>query len=202
MTKNEFMNALRSREELFGLPEEDIARSLSFYEELINDRMEEGMSEEEAVADVGNPKEIAAQILSEIPLSKLVKKKMKPSRRLRAWEIVLLALGSPIWLTLLIAALVILIALYTVLWSLVVVVWALGVALGATFLLSIAALVLLCVQGSVGAGLVMLGLGALCGGLAIFLWFGAMAATKGAWWLSKKFLLLIKSCFLRKEKDV
>ena len=99
MTKNEFMNALRSREELFGLPEEDIARSLSFYEELINDRMEEGMSEEEAVADVGNPKEIAAQILSEIPLSKLVKKKMKPSRRLRAWEIVLLALGSPLWLT-------------------------------------------------------------------------------------------------------
>jgi len=202
VTKTEFMNILRSREELFGLPEEDIARSLSFYEELIDDRIEEGMSEEEAVADVGDPREIAAQILSEIPLSKLVKKKMKPSRRLRVWEIILLALGSPIWLTLLIAALVILLALYTVLWSLVVVVWAVGVAFAATFLLGIAALVLLCVQGSVGAGLLMLGLGAICGGLAIFLWFGSTAATKGAWWLSKKFLLLIKSCFLRKEKEV
>ena len=201
MTKNEFMNILRSREELFGMTEEDIARSLSFYEELIDDRIEEGMSEEAAVADVGDPREIAAQILSEIPLSKLVKKKMKPSRRLRAWEIVLLAVGSPIWLTLLIAAVVIVFALYAVLWSLVASVWAVGVALAGTFLLSIAALVLLCIQGSVGTGLVFLGLGVFCAGLAVFLWFGAMAATKGAWWLSKKFLLLMKSCFVRKEKE-
>ena len=200
MTKNEFMNILRSREELFGMTEEDIARSLSFYEELIDDRIEEGMSEEEAVADVGDPREIAAQILSEIPLSKLVKKKIKPSRRLRAWEIVLLAVGSPIWLTLLIAAVVIVFALYAVLWSLVASVWAVGVALAGTFLLSIAALVLLCIQGGVGTGLVFLGLGVFCAGLAIFLWFGTMAATKGAWWLSKKFLLLMKSCFVRKEK--
>lgn len=202
MTKNEFMNILRSREELFGMTEEDIARSLSFYEELIDDRIEEGMSEEEAVADVGDPREIAAQILSEIPLSKLVKKKMKPSRRLRAWEIVLLAAGSPIWFTLLIAAVVIVFALYAVLWSLVASVWAVGVALAGTFLLSIAALVLLCIQGGVGTGLVFLGLGVFCAGLAVFLWFGAMAATKGAWWLSKKFLLLMKSCFVRKEKEV
>ena len=201
MTKNEFMNILRSREELFGMTEEDIARSLSFYEELIDDRIEEGMSEEEAVADVGDPREIAAQILSEIPLSKLVKKKMKPSRRLRAWEIVLLAVGSPIWLALLIAAVVIVFELYAVLWSLVASVWAVGVALAGTFLLSIAALVLLCIQGSVGTGLVFLGLGVFCAGLAVFLWFGAMAATKGAWWLSKKFLLLMKSCFVRKEKE-
>ena len=46
MTKNEFIEKLRAREVLFGLPEEDIARSISFYGELIDDRMEEGMSEE------------------------------------------------------------------------------------------------------------------------------------------------------------
>ena len=201
MTKNEFLNILHSREELFGLPEEDIERSLSFYEELIDDRIEEGMSEEEAVAAVGDPREIAAQILSEIPLSKLVKEKMKPSRRLRAWEIVLLAVGSPIWLALLISAAAVVISLYAVLWSLVASVWAVGVALAGSFLLSIAALVLLCIQGSVGAGLVLLGLGVFCAGLAVFLWFGAIAATKGAWWLSKKFLLLVKCCFVRKEKE-
>ncbi len=202
MTKNEFLNILRSREALFGLPEEDIAQSLSFYEELMNERIEEGMSEEEAVADIGNPNEIAAQILSEIPLSKLVKQKMKPTRRLRAWEIVLLAVGSPIWLTLLIAAAVIVFALYAVLWSLVASVWAVGVAFAGSFLLGLAAMVLLCIQGSVGAGLVLLGLGVFCGGIAVFLWFGAIAATKGAWWISKNFLLLLKSCFLRKEKEV
>ena len=200
MTKHEFLNILRSREALFELPEEDIERSLSFYGELIDDRMEEGMSEEEAVADVGSPEEIAAQILSEIPLSRLVKKKMKPSRRLRAWEIVLLVLGSPLWLTLLLAVLAIVISLYAVLWSLVVVVWSVGVALVGTFLVSIAMLVLFCVQGSVGTGLVVLGLGVVCAGLAVFLWFGALGATKGAWWLTKRIPLGIKAMFVGKEK--
>lgn len=200
MTKNEFLNILRSREEIFGLPEEDIARSLSFYEELIDDRIEEGMSEEEAVAAVGDPREIAAQILSEIPLSKLVKEKMKPSHRLRAWEIVLLILGAPIWLSLLCAALVIVISLYAVLWSLVVVVWAVVAALGGTLLLSIAALVLLCAQGSVGMGIFLLGLGVICGGLGVFAWYGAMKATKGAWWLTSKMPFWMKSLFVGKEK--
>ncbi len=202
MTKNEFLDILRSREKLFGLSEEDIAQSISFYGELIDDRIEDGMSEEDAVADVGSPEEIAAQILSEIPLSKLVKEKIKPSRRLRAWEIVLLSVGSPIWLVLLIVSLAVLISLCAVLWSLVVLVWAVGVALVGAFLLGIAALVLLCMHGSVGAGLVIFGLGVFCAGLAVFLWFGAMAATKGAWWLSKKTPFWIKSLFIGKEKGV
>lgn len=203
MTKNEFLNILRSREELFGLPEEDIERSLSFYEELIDDRIEEGMSEEEAVAAVGDPREIAAQILSEIPLSKLVKEKMKPSRRLRAWEIVLLVLGAPIWLSLLCAALVIVFAAYVVLWSFVASVWAVGASFVGVFLGSIVALVLSCVYGQIGAGiiLILLGVGLVFAGLALLLWFGAKAATKGAWWLSKMFLFLVKRCFLRKEKE-
>ena len=199
MTKNEFMNVLRSREELFGLPEEDIARSLAFYEELIDDRIEEGMSEEEAVAGIGSPKEIAAQILSEVPISRLVKQKMKPSHRLRWWEIVLLAVGSPLWLTLLIVAVSVFAVLYAVLWSLVAVVWGVGASFVGVFLGSIAALVLLCVHGSVGAGLLMLGIGLIFAGLAVFLWFGAMGATKGAAWLSGRFPLWIKALFVRKE---
>lgn len=201
MTKLEFINALRAREALFGLPEEDIAQSLSFYEELIDDRMEEGMSEEEAVAEIGDPKEIAAQILSEIPLPKLVKQRMKPKHRLRAWEITLLAVGSPIWISLLAGALVVAVSLYAVLWSLVAVVWAVGGSFALSFLAGIAGLVLLCVQGAVGEGLILLGLGAILGGCSVFLWIGARAATKGAWTLSKKLLLLIKSCFIRKEKE-
>lgn len=202
MTKNEFINALRSREALFGLPEEDIAQSISFYEELIDDRIEEGMSEEAAVAEIGDPREIAAQILSEIPLPKLVKQRIKSKRRLRAWEITLLAVGSPLWISLLAAAIAVASSLYAVLWSLVAVVWAVGGAFALSFLAGIAGLVLLCVQGSVGTGLIVFGLGAILGGLSIFLWFGAMAATKGSWLLSKKILLLIKSCFVRKEKEV
>ena len=200
MTKNEFSRKLRAREELFGLPEKDIVRSIAFYEELIDDRMDEGMSEEEAIADLGSPEEIAAQILSEVPLSKLVRERIRPTRRLHAWEIVLLAVGSPLWIALLAGALTLIVTLYAVLWSLVAVVWAVGAALCGAFLGSIAALVLLCMQGSVGAGLFALGLGFVCAGLAVGVWFGAIGSTKGAAYLSKKTPFWIKTLVIGKEK--
>ncbi len=61
---------------------------------MIDDRMEEGLSEDEAVSAVGFVDEIVAQIVADIPLTKLVKEKTKLKKRLRAWEIVLLVLGA------------------------------------------------------------------------------------------------------------
>ena len=200
MTKNEFLEKLRARERIFGLSEEEIAQSIAFYEELIDDRMEDGMSEEEAVADIGLPEEIAAQILSDLPLSRVVRAKIKPSRRLRAWEIVLLAVGSPIWISLLISVAAVLISLYAVLWSLVAVAWSVGAAFCGTFLGSIAALVLLCIYGSVGEGLMVLGIGMVCAGLAVLWWFVSIASTRGAVYLSKKTPLWTKALVIGKEK--
>ena len=71
MTKNEFMSALCAK--LSVLPEEDIHNSLSYYSEMIEDCRENGMSEEEAVAAMGTPDAVAAQILEEVPISRLVK---------------------------------------------------------------------------------------------------------------------------------
>ena len=48
MTKQAFLAALGER--LVGLPQKDIEERLTFYSEMIDDRMEEGLSEEEAVA--------------------------------------------------------------------------------------------------------------------------------------------------------
>ena len=89
MRKQEFIDRLR--ENLSGLPTAETEERLDFYEEMIEDRMEEGISEEEAVAAIGSPDKIAAQIIEEIPLKKIVKEKIKPKRKLKAWEIVLLA---------------------------------------------------------------------------------------------------------------
>ena len=49
---------------------------------------------------------------------------MRPKRRLQAWEIVLLALGLPVWLSLGLAALAVVLSLYVVVWSLDVSLWA------------------------------------------------------------------------------
>ena len=95
MNKEKFLDELRNR--LSGLPQEDIEERIAFYEEMIDDRMEDGVSEEEAVSRIGSVENIARQIMSEIPLTKLVQEKVKPKRNLRAWEIVLLSVPAIFW---------------------------------------------------------------------------------------------------------
>lgn len=197
MLKQEFLDCLRKR--LSGLPKGDLEERLSFYGEMIDDRIDEGRTEEEAVADIGSTDEIAAQIISEIPLTRITKEKIKPKRKMKAWEIVLLAVGSPIWVPLAIAALVILLSLYIVLWSLVLSVWAVFVALAASALCVAVISVAYAFSISPVAGIAMIGAALFCAGLAIFLFFGSIAATKGAVLLAKKIIFGIKKSLVGKE---
>ena len=122
MTKQEFLKALEAA--LSGFPEEELNDRLRFYSEMIDDRIEDGLSEEEAVAKIGTPKAVSEQILKDTPLFKLAKEKIKPKRRLAAWEIVLIALGSPIWISLLVSLLAVVLSAYASLWSAIVSLWA------------------------------------------------------------------------------
>ena len=197
MKKNEFLLELKER--LVGLSEADVKQSLDYYTEMIDDRMEDGLSEEEAVNAVGTPGEIAGEILREMPLTKLVKARVKPKGRMAAWEIVLLILGSPIWLSLLIALFVVILSLYIVLWSVVISLWAVEVALGATVLAGVVALPASLIQGNVWAGIALLGAGVFAAGLCIFGFYGCLYATKGACLLGKRLFQFVKRCFIRKE---
>ena len=197
MNKTEFL--LDLTEKLSPLPWEEIADRWDYYSEMIDDRVEEGMSEEEAIAELGTVDEIAAQILSDIPLSTLVKKKLKSKRRIKAWEIVLLVLGSPIWLSLLITAFAVVLALYVSLWTVIISLWAVFVSLIACALAGIAIGIFWAITGRTPAGIAMIGAGILCAGLSIFLFFGCKVSTKGAALLAKKIVLGIKRCFLKKE---
>ena len=51
MRKQEFLVQLRKG--LSGLPQDEIEERLTFYEEMLDDRIEEGLSEEQAVLAVG-----------------------------------------------------------------------------------------------------------------------------------------------------
>ena len=200
MTKIKFLLTLN--EKLSGLPKEDVEERLNFYSEMIEDRMEEGLSEEEAVAAIGSIDEIASQIVDDIPLSKIAKEKIKPKRRLRAWEIVLLAVGSPLWLILALAALIVIISLYTVIWSLVVSAWAVFASLAAVGAAGIPAGILFAINGNILSGIALVGAALVSGGLAIFAFIGCMAATKGTALLTKKIILGIKKCFIKKEETL
>lgn len=196
MTKYEFLQALSDR--LAGLPEQEIEERLNFYREMIDDRIEEGAAEEEAVAAIGSVDEAVRQILSDIPLTKLIQSTAKPKRRLTPTEMALLALGSPVWLSLLIAAAAVIFSLYVSLWAVMVSLWAVFASVVGCAFGGVVAGVFFAATDNVSSGLLLIAAGLICAGLSIFLSFGCRKATGGLVRLTKVMSVAIKRCFVRK----
>ena len=197
MNKVEFI--LELNEKLYGAPNDDIEKSLDYYSEMIDDYIEDGLLEEEAVAAVGVPEEIAKQIIADIPLAKIAKNRLMPKRRLNAFQIVLIVLGSPIWLSLSICAVAVIFSVYVCLWSVIISLWAVFVSLVACAFVGLVAGVTLAIYSNVYSGIALIGAGIVCAGLSIFMFYFCKLATKGILMLTKKFALWIKSCFFKKE---
>ena len=103
MNKQEFLAALAR--ELEPLPREERERTLTYYGELIDDRLEDGQDEGEVIQSLGAPKAVAEELLGE-------EQPQLPNRGLRVWVIVLLVLGFPLWGSLLVAAAVMLLCVF------------------------------------------------------------------------------------------
>lgn len=190
MNKTEFVLELAER--LSFLPSEDVEERLTFYSEMIDDRMEEGLSEEEAVSAVGSLDEIVSQIVADVPPAKIAMERIKSKRRLKAGEIVLLVLGSPIWLPLLIAAFAVILSLYILLWAVIISFWAVFASFAACAIGGVLACVIFTVGGNGASGLAMLAAGIVCAGLAIFMFYGCII-------LTKIIAIWTKNCFRGKE---
>lgn len=121
MNKKEFLKKLRKK--LSGLPRADIEEQLAFYSEMIDDRIEEGSSEREAVAAIGEI-DLVAQRIKEERSSADGGEKTKSPRKMSTGEVLLAVIGFPIWFPLLLIALSVMLSLYAVLWSLIIAVWA------------------------------------------------------------------------------
>lgn len=80
MNKKEFLANLRNA--LSGLPQDEIEERLTFYAEMLDDRMEEGLSEEEAVLAAGPIDDIVKQVVAEVPLTKIAKERIRPKHQL------------------------------------------------------------------------------------------------------------------------
>ena len=196
MNKQAFIEALR--EKLRGLPKSEVEDRLAFYSEMIDDKTEEGISEEDAVAGLGSPDALATQIISQIPISKIAKETVKP-KRLRAREIVLLCLSFPIWLPLLLAGAAILLSLYAVLWTLIISVWAVFAAVGASALGALVSAIIFFLRGvNIYSALFGIAAALACAGASILLFFGSRAATAGGVKLTRAIVLSLKKCLLGK----
>ena len=197
MNKQDFLWQLRKG--LSGYPENEVEERLAFYGELIDDRAEECGSEEEAVARIGRVEDIISQIASDIPLTRIVKERIAPAKKPSAFTIVLLVLGSPVWLSLLIAAFAVLLPVYAVIWAVILFLWAVFLALIAAALVGFAfGIRELCLGRGLRGG-VLLCAGCVLSGLSILLFFGCRVASVGAARLTGKIALWIKTLFRRKE---
>lgn len=197
MTKEEFLQALR--QSLAALPEEEREERLAFLAEAIDDRMEEGMTESEAVALCGSVEEITESVAAEMPLTALVKRAAAPKRHRSAGMILLLVLGSPVWLPVLAAVFALALTLYLVLWVLVLAVWIIEVAVAACALSGVIMAVYYAVQKNLPGAGIMLGAALVAAGLALLLFPAACALTRGLAKGTKSAVLNLKKRILRKE---
>ena len=197
MTRETFLAELQQR--LAGLPREELEERLSFYGEMLDDRLEDGLTEEEAAASLGTPDEVAAQILAEIPMTTIIREKVKPKRRMKAWEIVLLILGSPVWFSLLVAGLAVGFSLYVVLWVIVFSLWVVALSLGASALGCLFGAGVYLFRGRPGEAGFLFGACLACAGLAILWAMACVGITRGAARLTRGIWLGFKTRLTRKE---
>ena len=194
MTKQEFLKQLEVG--LNGLPQEEIDERVVFYSEMIDDLIDEGLSEEDAVAKIGSVEEVVTQIVVDNHYSK--QSSATPKRKLRAWEIALLIIGAPVWGSLLITTVAVALSLYASLWAVIVSLWAVFVSLIACSLGgAVYGLVIIC-QGHALPGLAAIAAGIISAGLSIFGFFGCKAVTNCTVLFTKKTVLWVKSKFGKK----
>lgn len=196
MRKEEFLKRLRKR--LSGLPDKDTDERISFYSEIIDDRIEDGLTEEEAVAAIGTVDSVVEQIINETPIKTLVNQRIKPKRKLKTAEIILLICTSPLWLSLLLSAFAVVLALYVSLWSVIISLIASSVSVAASGAACAVFGIFSACSGNWCPGLAIFGAGLVLLGLSIFMFYGCKWATRTALLLTKKLVYGIKLCFIGK----
>lgn len=175
MNKSEFLAELGQR--LTSIPQAEKEKSLAYYEEIINDRVEDGMTEEQAVSVLGQPRLIAEQIIMDTPMSVLVGTKV---RRKKPGLLItlLLILGSPIWFPLLISIGVVLLSIYITVWSINIALWASVAGFGAGTIGALVATVIYLFTAGFGERLLSLGGALSCAGLALLMFYISLAVSK------------------------
>lgn len=161
MNKNEFLNNLRAA--LAVLPEEEVQKTIDYYSEIIDDAVEEGESEQDITERLGGVDEIADKIINETPVQKL-------KRKYGLTAVILIAVGSPIWITIAAAVFAVAAALYISVWAVIASLFAVfaAVALGgaAMLLVSVPLLFVRPLDAVLSFGIALV-----CAGLSVFMFY-------------------------------
>lgn len=196
MNKAQFLNEIRRG--LSQLPAGEIEKQLGYYSELIDDMMEDGMTEYEAVSRLGSVQEIYENILRDMPLPLLVKTRAKPKGGWTSLSIILIILGFPVWFTLAVGALIAIGSVYVVIWALVFAAFAVVLAIVLCAVV-FGVLFVRLLFSSVAAAVLALGCAFVFAGIGIAAALVALACAKLIVKATAAIGRWIKSLFIRKE---
>ena len=193
MTKQEFLSELERA--LGKLPHAEVEQALAFYDEAISDRIEDGLSEAEALAGLGPVDEIAAQIAAETPpIPRAIARANTGSRTL---NIVLLAVFSPIWIPVVLALAAAALAVYVAIWAVIAALWAVDAVLALMPFAGLAALASTLGGGMPLPGVFAFGLSLVSSGFGLVASFAVFWASKLLFRATRSFARWIASLFVR-----
>lgn len=165
MKKRQFLDRLSAA--LSALPEEERNRTIRYYNELLEDAMEDGLSEEEAVAQLEAPEVIAQQVLQDSGIDPMEYTPNYEKKRHKWWILLLAVLTFPIWGGIAVGILGGLVGILCGLFSGIIGLLAIPIGVAGGAVGGIGMSIILFCTGNAAKGLLLLGGGLICTALTI-----------------------------------
>lgn len=131
----------------------EVADALEYYAEAIDDRIEQGFSERQALEEIGSPAQACDAVAETVPVAKRVVAAATATRERKALIGVLLLVSAVFWVPLAFGLLGAAAGVYATIWAAVLVVWT---GIGSLLACGLGAVPLACYSASCGALAVML----------------------------------------------
>lgn len=171
MKRNEFINKIEDNLKAFD--QSEINEIINYYNEIIADKMDLGLTEDEAINSLGDVKDITNEIKTNILMKRTNK---KSTNSLKNFLIILGICSTPILLPIGITFAVLYFTLYIVLFSFVIAFGASGIAVIFAFLLE--SVRTLSTSGELSAAFIQLGIGFILGAILLLLTVISIKITK------------------------
>lgn len=191
MNKAEFLKSMDA--DLRKMNATEKKKYITYYDEMISDYVENGMTEEEAVNKIGSPAKIAKELLEDYDSVKL----NLPSTGSRLLNITLTIIGFPLWGSVLLAIALFVLSIYTIIWCI-----PFTTAAGCVGLLTSAIIGIIgspfVMANSLSVGVIQLGLGIGSIGVSILLGMVSIYLSKKFVEISKRFTAKLVALFQKK----
>lgn len=200
MNKQMFLSTLK--EKLSDLPLSEVEKVLSFYEEAIDDRIEDGKTEEQAVSELDSIDTIVREMQINLPLTKLISKKVKKSHEKsnhKTLWMVLAICGSPIWVPIALSLAIVALSIYITIWAVIISLYCAVFSFAIACVAGLLTSVFRFIGSGAAVGFLQIGISIFCGGIFIVTFKPMVLLSKKLINVTVKFVKWVKSLFVTKE---